>query len=145
MRCCFSLLWERGCPETGVGHLTLENASLNPDITWLPKRGPSWESRPVPSQAVAKLYGGGGGEDGEKKDRRGEVLLGPHQALCHSFLRPEGGRRKSGREGEAWSRTHLLEMLVWLWPEAHLPGREVWGHKPSKYLTWKAALVTSQD
>ena len=32
----FSVLWERGCPETGVGHLTLKNASLNPDTTWLP-------------------------------------------------------------------------------------------------------------
>ena len=81
----------------------------------------------------------GGGEDGGK-DRRGEVLLGPHQALCHSFARPEGGPRVSGREGEAWSRTDLLEMLVWLWPEAHLPRQEVGGHKPGRYLTWKAAL-----
>lgn len=44
----FFVLWERGCPETDVGHLTLKNASQNPDITWLPESGQSWESRPVP-------------------------------------------------------------------------------------------------
>lgn len=83
----------------------------------------------------------GGEEDGEK-DRRGEVgALRAPPDFMPQLSETEEGLRKSGREGEAWSRTHLLEMLVWLWPEAHLPGQEVWGHKPGKYLTWKAALV----
>lgn len=136
----FFVLWERGCPETDVGHLTLKNASLNPDITWLPESGPSWEPRPVPSQAVAKLYGGGRGGGGEEgQERRGALRAPPD--FMPQLSGTEEGLRKSGREGEAWSRTHLLEMLVWVWPEAHLPGQEVWGHKPGKYLTWKAALV----
>lgn len=88
----FSVLWERGSPETGVGHLTLKNASLNPDITWLPEWGLRWESRPTPSQAVAKVYGGGRGGWGEGQERRGALRAPPGfmPQLCEARRGTEG-------------------------------------------------------
>ena len=94
----FSVLWERGCPETGVGHLTLKNASLNPDITWLPEWGPSWESR-YPLSGCGQGIWWGEGRMGRRTGEERRGALGAPPGFMPQLFEAGRGTKGVGERG----------------------------------------------
>lgn len=147
MRCCSSCYGRGDVQRPTWGTLDTKKCFQNPDITWLPNQKVSWACDLSPPR-LWPSYTVGGERMGRRTGERG--ALRPHQTLCHSFETEEGLAREVGEGGGSLSRTHLLEMLVWLWPEAHLldrspgdtslantsPGKQLWsGRGPQLQLT----------